>query len=521
MHVLHELDILDTGNRPELTSQNLAAHSLRFPLASFLSRSRHLSISNHRSPPTAPARAGSLTPHALPFHGTPAAAEAAFDHIAKMGKQMFRVPISLVTLVDHSRQWFKSCYGLNVSQTGRDVAFCAHAIMPEAPDVFEVPDAELDPRFCDNPLVTGDPHIRYYAGAPLIVNLAPDTGPQKMGTLCIIDTKPRPPMDLEERDALKNLAAMVVDQLTSRLQSKRLVQINGELVRRTAEVNAINQELTALIDTANAPIFAVDSHMRVTAWNRKISEITSIAREEIDGRDISRLVSVRRDDEPSADDSFKKNATAAPTAAAPTAAKPDPHAKHARGGSREGSREGSFKKAPESGTSSDVLGASHDSLASVGSDAGSFHSTEADAGSFRGAHGGVGAASSALASDPLSSLTSVLSGDGDAPILRVLRQALRGERCACFDLEMRSKVRGASSLSEPPASPPASALLPQPPSLRNIPSARTRRARSARVAGARAPHPAPGLRRTQARLVRQGRRRRLRRRGRRAAQEDA
>ena len=73
---------------------------------------------------------------------------------------MFGVPICIITLVDTNRQWFKSCIGLDVKETGRDSAFCAHAILPSSPEVFIVPDAALDERFANNPLVVGDPHIR-------------------------------------------------------------------------------------------------------------------------------------------------------------------------------------------------------------------------------------------------------------------------------------------------------------------------------------------------------------------------
>ncbi len=82
-----------------------------------------------------------------------------------MAADLFDVPIALVSLVDKDRQWFKSCIGLGVAETGRDVSFCAHAILSD--DVLVVPDAAVDERFATNPVVTGEPHIRFYAGAPL------------------------------------------------------------------------------------------------------------------------------------------------------------------------------------------------------------------------------------------------------------------------------------------------------------------------------------------------------------------
>lgn len=111
--------------------------------------------------------------------------EQSFDRISELAIGMFKVPIALISLVDTDRQWFKSCYGLDVRETSRKDAFCAHAIMPDAPSVFIVPDATDDPRFANNPLVLNHPHIRFYAGAPLISN------GQKLGTVCIIDSEPR------------------------------------------------------------------------------------------------------------------------------------------------------------------------------------------------------------------------------------------------------------------------------------------------------------------------------------------
>ncbi|MFM5486675.1 GAF domain-containing protein, partial [Aeromonas veronii] len=92
-------------------------------------------------------------------------AEERFDRITRMARNMFDVPIALVSLVDENRQWFKSCCGLPVLETPRDISFCGHAILGE--ELFVVEDAAQDPRFSDNPLVTGEPHIRFYAGHPL------------------------------------------------------------------------------------------------------------------------------------------------------------------------------------------------------------------------------------------------------------------------------------------------------------------------------------------------------------------
>lgn len=133
--------------------------------------------------------------------------EERFDRITRMAKRMFDVPIAVVSLVDANRQWFKSCVGLPVRETDRDISFCGHAILGS--EVFIVANALEDKRFADNPLVTGEPNIRFYAGCPL---QAPNGS--KLGTLCIIDHKPRE-FDAFDVSALSDLAATVERELSS------------------------------------------------------------------------------------------------------------------------------------------------------------------------------------------------------------------------------------------------------------------------------------------------------------------
>ncbi len=129
-----------------------------------------------------------------------------FDRLTRMAKRMFGVPIALVSLVDENRQWFKSCIGLDASETSRDISFCGHAILGDG--LFIIPNALEDKRFADNPLVLGDPNIRFYAGWPLTLN------GHKLGTLCIIDQKPRS-FEKEDVEALKDLASMVEHELAA------------------------------------------------------------------------------------------------------------------------------------------------------------------------------------------------------------------------------------------------------------------------------------------------------------------
>ncbi len=133
--------------------------------------------------------------------------EERFDRLTRLSRRMFGVPIALVSLVDANRQWFKSCDGLTVRETPRDVSFCGHAINGD--DILLIPDARLDVRFHDNPLVTGAPHIRFYAGCPLS---APDGS--KVGTLCLIDSKARV-LDTEDLGLFRDLGRMAEQEIAA------------------------------------------------------------------------------------------------------------------------------------------------------------------------------------------------------------------------------------------------------------------------------------------------------------------
>ena len=135
------------------------------------------------------------------------APEERFDRLTRTAKRLFGVPIALVSLIDENRQWFKSCIGLSVSETSRDISFCGHAILGD--DLFIIPDTIVDERFADNPLVLNDPYIRFYAGYPL---RAPNG--RKLGTLCIIDRQPRN-FGKGELEALTDLAAMVEREIAA------------------------------------------------------------------------------------------------------------------------------------------------------------------------------------------------------------------------------------------------------------------------------------------------------------------
>ncbi|WP_372694948.1 sensor domain-containing diguanylate cyclase [Immundisolibacter sp.] len=155
--------------------------------------------------------------------------EERFDRLTRTARRLFDVPIALVSLVDANRQWFKSCMGLGVRETPRDVSFCGHTILGN--DVFVITNACEDPRFADNPLVTGEPHIRFYAGCPLTGG-----GGHKLGTLCVIDSRPRE-FGPDDAAALKDLAAMAQSELTA-MRMATEDALTGILNRRGFEMLA-------------------------------------------------------------------------------------------------------------------------------------------------------------------------------------------------------------------------------------------------------------------------------------------
>jgi sigma-B regulation protein RsbU (phosphoserine phosphatase) len=167
--------------------------------------------------PPAPDEAERLTElHALEVLDTPS--EERFDRIVRLATRIFDVPIAYVALVDADRQWFKARCGVAVDQTGRDISFCGHAILQDEPLI--IPDASRDERFHDNPLVVGEPYIRFYAGYPL-------KGPKgyRVGTFCLADRRPRS-LDARQREILGELAALAEHEL----QMVSLIYFQRELL---------------------------------------------------------------------------------------------------------------------------------------------------------------------------------------------------------------------------------------------------------------------------------------------------
>jgi PAS domain S-box-containing protein len=184
-------------------------------------------------------------------------AEESFDDLTFLAAKICETPIALVALVDESRQWFKSKIGISEAETPRDIAFCAHAILHKD-EVLEVRDAKADPRFADNLLVTGDSHVRFYAGTPLVT-----PGGQALGALCVMDTAPRT-LTAGQRAALRALSRHVVAQLELRRQARELarevaVRQRGEtrLRRQLDQLSAAKAETDRLLTVAHKSRWAL------------------------------------------------------------------------------------------------------------------------------------------------------------------------------------------------------------------------------------------------------------------------
>ena len=169
--------------------------------------------------------------HALAVLDSPA--EERFDRLTRIARILFDAPMAMVSLVDADRQWVKSGSGFPLRETSRETSFCGHAILSD--EVMVVPDAAKDPRFHDNPLVTGEPHVRFYVGRPLRV-----AGRSKVGTLCLMDSKPRQFSD-HERVLLEDLASMAEQELTA-VSMATTDHLTGLLNRQGFELLA-NQSL--------------------------------------------------------------------------------------------------------------------------------------------------------------------------------------------------------------------------------------------------------------------------------------
>ncbi len=195
--------------------------------------------------------------------------ELAFDRITTLEGKVFAVHIVLINLIDHDQQCSKACYGCNAQETSLEDSFCAHAIQSD--EVMVVPDALQDSRFAHNPQVTGEPYIRFYAGAPLKM---PDG--YNLGALCLIGTEPNTSFGQAQQERLADFAAIVVDEL--------------ELRRASSELRASETRYRVVTETASDVIITISEDSRILYVNGAAAKTFGYAQGELLGQDLNLLI---------------------------------------------------------------------------------------------------------------------------------------------------------------------------------------------------------------------------------------
>jgi len=211
------------------------------------------------------------------------APERVFTHLTTLAAQLFRVPIALISLVDQERQWFKACYGIETCETSRELSFCAYTILSD--QVLVINDATKDPRFSGNALVTGAPHIRFYAGAPLKTPSG-----HNLGSLCIIDTHPRT-FSQEQQIQLSNLSELVINEMELRRIARELRDNEASLKVHAQE----NSRLSVAVSNLTGGVVISDPHLPdnpLVYANDSFYRMTGYSPEEVLGKNCRFLQGV-------------------------------------------------------------------------------------------------------------------------------------------------------------------------------------------------------------------------------------
>ncbi|MDD4963807.1 MAG: PAS domain S-box protein [Gallionella sp.] len=205
-------------------------------------------------------------------------AEDRFDRFTRLAQQLMCVPIAVISLIDSNRQWFKSCQGLDASETPRSISFCGHTILED--QTLIIPDARLDIRFADNPLVIEAPYIRFYAGAPLKLHNG-----QRVGTLCVIDRQPHQPSAAQQL-GLRDLAQCVSEELE-----------HGQWLKEAAELFLLQEKYAAIIATSDDAIMSKTLDGMITTWNPAAERLFGYTESEALGQSMMMLVPQDKADE--------------------------------------------------------------------------------------------------------------------------------------------------------------------------------------------------------------------------------
>ncbi|MEK7425651.1 MAG: EAL domain-containing protein [Actinomycetota bacterium] len=204
--------------------------------------------------------------------------EPYYDDIARRAATICRTPAALITLIDEDRQWFKAAVGFDTTETARSVSFCAHTVCGD--ELLEIPDAQQDPRFATNPLVVGDPAIRFYAGVPLST-----WDGYKLGTLCVMDVDPRV-LDARQRQGLIELADAAARSLDARRTESEVRTLRIETQRVTQQLATTRDRAAHLLDSTTDGIAIVDGELRLTYVNAAAASILGWRDEQRIGRSV-------------------------------------------------------------------------------------------------------------------------------------------------------------------------------------------------------------------------------------------